>query len=99
MSCDRHTEPTSDSTVCPLQVLVQKDEALLGKSVMVKVVEVGKHFLKGQVISDGKTCPTWSRPQETGLTTSKLRDLWWLWVGILVSVLSLLLLLPHQTYL
>lgn len=83
----------------PLQVLVPKDESLLGRSVVVEVVEVGKHFLKGQVIGDGKTCAPWSCPQETGLTTSKLRDLWWLWVCILATVLSLLLLLPQQIYL
>ena len=36
------------------QVLVPKDENLLGKMVEVDVVETGKHYLKGELVTQGE---------------------------------------------
>ena len=80
-SCDTH--------VCPLQVLVAKDEDLLGKWVTVTVSEVGKHFMKGRVYDDSKTCP-----HGAGLNTWEGLRLQWVWVGVLITILSILLFLP-----
>ena len=80
-SCDTH--------VCPLQVLVAKDEDLLGKLVRVTVFEVGKHFMKGRVYDDSKTCP-----HGAGLNTWEGLRLQWVWVGVLITILSILLFLP-----
>lgn len=82
-----------------LQVLVEKDGGLLGKCITVQVFEVGKHFMKGRVFNDGETCIVWPRPQEAGLNTWERGDLRWLWVGILVTILSILLFRPPQTHL
>jgi len=75
--------------VCPLQVLVAKDEGLLGKWVTVKVFEVGKHFMKGREYDDSKTCP-----RGAGLNTWEGLRLQWVWVGVLITILSILLFLP-----
>ena len=36
---------------CLLQVLVPKDEDLMGKMVEVEIVETGKHYMKGRLLS------------------------------------------------
>lgn len=40
------------SNLILLKVLVPKNENLMGKMVTVRIVETGKHFLKGQLLSD-----------------------------------------------
>ena len=83
------TWESCDTPVCPLQVLVAKDEDLLGKWVRVTVSEVGKHFMKGRVYDDSKTCP-----HGAGLNTWEGLRLQWVWVGVLITILSILLFLP-----
>lgn len=97
-TCGSHVGSTWDP-LGQLQVLVEKDERLLGKCITVQVFEVGKHFMKGRVFNDGETCIVWPRPQEAGLNTWERGDLRWLWVGILVTILSILLFRPPQTHL
>lgn len=60
-----------------LKVLVPKNPAFLGKMVEVDIYESGKHFMKGQPVSDAKVyTPSISTPlakgQVSGLT--KVRD-------------------------
>ena len=46
---------------CQLQVLVPKDDALLGKMFEVVITTTGKHYLKGDVLSESLACAP-SRP-------------------------------------
>ena len=46
------SEDVSNITV--LQVLVPKDEMLLGKMVEVEIVSAGKHYLMGELVKEAK---------------------------------------------
>jgi threonylcarbamoyladenosine tRNA methylthiotransferase CDKAL1 len=43
---------TDFSAYIIFQVLVPKNENLMGKMVTVQIMETGKHFLKGRLLSD-----------------------------------------------
>lgn len=42
------------SSLSVLQVLVPKDENLMGKLVTVEITETGKHFMKCRLVRDGE---------------------------------------------
>lgn len=50
-----------------LQVLVPKDPGFIGKMVEVDIYEAGKHFMKGQPVSDAKVyTPSLTKPFAKG---------------------------------
>ena len=62
----------------PVQVLVPKDDGLLGKMVEVEIIETGKHFLKARLLQDGDMyTPSIAEPlikgQVSGATVIQVR--------------------------
>jgi threonylcarbamoyladenosine tRNA methylthiotransferase CDKAL1 len=66
------------------QVLVPKDEALLGKMIEVKIYETGKHFMKASVL----TSPTKVHGVAANGKCTRYRFQIWLWMCVLLTLFA-----------